>query len=297
MGEMWTLDAEDSPTLPISRTPIPKTMRIDIIAALPEIVDGPLQHSIVRRAREADAVTIEVHDLRQFATDKHRQIDDYPFGGGAGMVLKPEPLFRAVESVVDAHGEPDEVVYMTPDGEPLDQPTVNDLSMREHLVLLAGHYKGIDQRVRHALVTRELSIGDYVLSGGELPAAVLVDAVVRLLPGVLGDTSSALTDSFQDGLLDAPVYTRPAEYRGLRVPEVLRSGDHARVEAWRDEKRMEKTRTRRPDLLRERMPEEGRTEEEPEPDDRENGAEKHTDLKNRTPGDGPRGREAEEDAR
>ena len=276
MGEMWTLDAEDSPTLPISRTPIPKTMRIDIIAALPEIVDGPLQHSIVRRAREADAVTIEVHDLRQFATDKHRQIDDYPFGGGAGM---------------------DEVVYMAPDGEPLDQPTVNDLSMREHLVLLAGHYKGIDQRVRHALVTRELSIGDYVLSGGELPAAVLVDAVVRLLPGVLGDTSSALTDSFQDGLLDAPVYTRPAEYRGLRVPEVLRSGDHARVEAWRDEKRMEKTRTRRPDLLRERMPEEGRTEEEPEPDDRENGAEKNTDLKNRTPGDGPRGGEAEEDAR
>jgi tRNA (guanine37-N1)-methyltransferase len=224
-------------------------MRIDVIAALPGIVEGPLQHSIVQRAQDAGAVTIEVHDLRAFATDKHRQIDDYPFGGGAGMVLKPEPLFRAVESIRDAHGEPDEVIFLTPDGQTLDQPTANALSMEEHLVLIAGHYKGVDQRVRNALVTRELSIGDYVLSGGELPALVLVDAVVRLLPGVLGDASSALTDSFQDGLLDAPVYTRPAEFRDMEVPEVLLSGDHGRIEAWRDEKRIEKTRRRRPDLL------------------------------------------------
>jgi len=224
-------------------------MRIDIIAALPDIVEGPLQQSIVRRAQEAGAVEIEVHDLRAFAADKHRQIDDYPFGGGAGMVLKPEPLFRAVEAIREAHGEPDEVIYLTPDGEPFDQPMANRLSMDEHLVLIAGHYKGIDQRVRNALVTTEISIGDYVLSGGELPALVLVDAVVRLLPGVLGDASSALTDSFQDDLLDAPVYTRPAEFRGMDVPEVLRSGDHARIEAWRDEKRLEKTRDRRPDLL------------------------------------------------
>ena len=165
------------------------------------------------------------------------------------MVLKPEPLFRAVESIRDEHGDPDEVIYLTPDGQPLDQPMVNGLSMKEHLVLLAGHYKGIDQRVRNALVTMEISIGDYVLSGGELPALVLVDAVVRLLPGVLGDASSALTDSFQDGLLGAPAYTRPAEFQGRKVPEVLRSGDHQRVEQWRDEKRLEKTRERRPDLL------------------------------------------------
>ena len=231
-------------------------MRIDIITALPGIVDGPVQESIVRRAQDAGAVTIEVHDLRAFTHDKHRQIDDYPFGGGAGMVLKPEPLFRAVESIVDTHGEPDDVIYLTPDGEQLDQSAVNELSLHEHLILLAGHYKGIDQRVRNALVTREISIGDYVLSGGELPALVLVDAVVRLLPGVLGDASSALTDSFQDGLLDAPVYTRPAEFRDMSVPDVLRSGDHARVEAWRDEKRIEKTRTRRPDLLEDRAPDE-----------------------------------------
>jgi len=231
-------------------------MRIDIITALPATVEGPLQESIVRRAQDAGAVTIAVHDLRDFATDKHRQIDDYPFGGGAGMVLKPEPLFRAVDSITETHGQPDEVIYLTPDGEPLEQSTANELSLHEHLILLAGHYKGIDQRVRNALVTREISIGDYVLSGGELPALVLVDAVVRLVPGVLGDASSALTDSFQDGLLDAPLYTRPAEFRNMSVPDVLRSGDHARVEAWRDEKRLEKTRNRRPDLLEARAPDE-----------------------------------------
>jgi len=224
-------------------------MRIDIITALPGLVEGPLQQSIVKRAQEAGAVTIEVHDLRAHAHDKHNQVDDYPYGGGAGMVLKPEPLFRAVEAVEEGHGPPDEVIYLTPDGERLDQSMVNGLSRKKHLLLIAGHYKGIDQRVRDALVTREISIGDYVLSGGELPALVLVDAVARLQPGALGDASSALTDSFQDGLLDAPVYTRPAEFRGRSVPEVLRSGDHQRVEAWRDQKRLEKTRERRPDLL------------------------------------------------
>lgn len=224
-------------------------MRIDVVTALPGLVEGPLQHSIVQRAQDAGAATIEVHDLREHASGKHRQIDDYPFGGGAGMVLKPEPLFRAVEAIEDTHGAPDEVIFLTPDGDRLDQPMVNRLSMNEHLILIAGHYKGIDQRVRDLLVTRELSIGDFVLSGGELPALVLIDAIVRLRPGVLGDASSALTDSFQDGLLDAPVYTRPAEYRGHSVPDVLRSGDHKRVEQWRDEKRLEKTRERRPDLL------------------------------------------------
>jgi tRNA (guanine37-N1)-methyltransferase len=224
-------------------------MRIDVITAHPGLLDGPLEHSIVRRARDAGAVEIHVRDLRDHAVGKHNQIDDYPFGGGAGMVLKPEPLFRAVEAVEDEAGAADEVIFLTPDGERLTQPTANRLSMHEHLILIAGHYKGIDQRVRDVLVTRELSIGDFVLSGGELPALVLIDAVVRLLPGVLGDASSALTDSFQDGLLDAPVYTRPAEYRGRSVPAVLRSGDHQRVEQWRDEKRLEKTRERRPDLL------------------------------------------------
>lgn len=224
-------------------------MRIDVVTAHPDIVDDPLQYSIVRRARNRDAVDICVRDLREHAVGKHNQIDDYPFGGGAGMVLKPEPLFRAVEAIEDEQGEADEVIFLTPDGERLEQPTVNRLSMNDHLILIAGHYKGIDQRVRDALVTQELSIGDFVLSGGELPALVLIDAVVRLLPGVLGDASSALTDSFQDGLLDAPVYTRPAEYRGRSVPEVLRSGNHQRIEEWHDEKRLEKTRERRPDLL------------------------------------------------
>jgi tRNA (guanine37-N1)-methyltransferase len=224
-------------------------LRIDILTALPELVEAPLRHSILKRAQEADVVTLEVHDLRAFATDKHCQIDDYPFGGGAGMVLKPEPLFRAVEAIEDQEGEADDVIFLTPDGERLDQPMANRLSTRQHLIVIAGRYKGIDQRVRDALVTRELSIGDVVLTGGELPALLLVDAVVRLVPGALGDSSSALTDSFQDGLLGAPVYTRPADFRGRTVPEVLRSGDHQRIAEWRDEKRIEKTRERRPDLL------------------------------------------------
>ncbi|WP_022835904.1 tRNA (guanosine(37)-N1)-methyltransferase TrmD [Salisaeta longa] len=224
-------------------------MRIDIVTALPDIVEEPLRHSIVGRAQSKGALAVHVHDVRDYATDKHRQIDDYPFGGGAGMVLKPEPLVRCVEAITAAAGAPDAVIYLTPDGERLQQPRVNHLSTHEHLILLCGHYKGIDQRVRDTVVTLEVSIGDYVLSGGELPALVLVDAVARLQPGVLGDASSALTDSFQDGLLDAPAYTRPASFRGHDVPAVLRSGDHARIDAWRDAQRLEKTRARRPDLL------------------------------------------------
>jgi tRNA (guanine37-N1)-methyltransferase len=228
-------------------------MRIDIVTALPGIVNGPLQHSILQRAARNGLVTIQVHDIRDFSTDKHRQIDDYPFGGGAGMVLKPEPIFACIESIMqdaERQGEEiDEVIYLTPDGEVLNQQIANELSLKRRLVLLAGHYKGVDERVRQGLVTREISIGDYVLSGGELPALVLVDAVVRLIPGVLGDATSALSDSFQDNLLDAPIYTRPAVFRGMEVPEILRSGDHKGVEAWREEQRLERTRARRPDLL------------------------------------------------
>jgi len=230
-------------------------MKIDIISALPEIVSGPLQHSIIKRAIKKGLVSIRVHDIRSYSTDKHRQIDDYPFGGGAGMVLKPEPIFACIEAIqaeARQNGEEiDEVIFLTPDGEVLNQKLANQLSLKRHLVLLAGHYKGVDQRVRDALVTREISIGDYVLSGGELPALVLVDAVVRLIPGVLGDAESALSDSFQDNLLDAPVYTRPAVFRGMAVPDVLLSGDHARVAAWREEQKLELTRRRRPDLLEE----------------------------------------------
>lgn len=225
-------------------------VRIDILTVLPGIVAGPLEHSILRRAAQKGLVDIRVWDIRDFATDKHRQVDDYPYGGGAGMVLKPDPIFRCVEAVqAESKDGVDEVVYLSPDGEVLNQQIATELSLLQHIVLIAGHYKGIDQRVRDALVTREISIGDYVLSGGELPALVVVDAVVRLLPGVLGDPESALSDSFQNDLLDAPIYTRPAEYRGMEVPDILLSGDHRKVEQWREEQRMKKTKRRRPDLL------------------------------------------------
>ena len=228
-------------------------MRIDILTVLPEIVQGPLQHSILRRAARKGLVDIRVHDIRDYATGKHRQIDDYPYGGGAGMVLKPEPIFAWIEALrqeaAEAGQRIDDVIFLTPDGDVFHQQLANELSLKKRLVLLAGHYKGVDQRVRDALVTREISIGDYVLSGGELPALVLVDAVVRLVPGVLGDATSALSDSFQDDLLDAPVYTRPAQFRDAGVPEVLLSGDHRRIAAWREEQRQQKTQERRPDLL------------------------------------------------
>ncbi len=225
-------------------------MRIELITALPDLVRSPLEDSIIKRAATKGYVSINVVDLRRFAKGKHRQVDDYPYGGGAGMVLKPEPLFACLESLISStESERPEVIYLTPDGERLDQPLANQISMSEHLILVAGHYKGIDQRVRDHFVTREVSIGDYVLSGGELPALVLIDAVVRLLPGVLGDSSSAMTDSFQDGLLDAPSYTRPAEFRGMRVPDVLLSGDHEAIIEWREQQRIEKTKKRRPDLF------------------------------------------------
>jgi len=224
-------------------------MQIDIITALPDILNGPLDVSIPGRAQKRGLLEVNVHDLRQYAEGKHRQVDDYPFGGGAGMVLKPEPIFACVDAIQQQGGPVDELIFLTPDGETLTQGIVHELSLKKRLVMLAGHYKGVDQRVRDRLVTREISIGDYVLSGGELPAMVLVDALARLIPGVLGDASSALTDSFQDGLLDAPAYTRPAVFNGDAVPDVLTSGDHRKIDAWRDEQRLEKTRSRRPDLL------------------------------------------------
>ncbi len=235
-------------------------MRIDLVTAVPGIFESPLRQSIIRRAQTSGLVDIRVHDLRDHAHDRHRQVDDYPFGGGAGMVLKPEPLFECVEGLMHDGCPVDEVIFLTPDGEPLGQDLANALSLSARLVLIAGHYKGVDQRVRDALVTREISIGDYVLSGGELPALVLVDAVVRLIPGVLGDAESALSDSFQDGLLDAPAYTRPAEYRDMKVPDVLLSGDHARVQEWREAQRLDKTRSRRPDLMRAASADSSRTE-------------------------------------
>ena len=224
-------------------------LRFDLVTALPGLVQSPLEHSILKRAQDKGLVEVEVHDLRDYATGRYRQIDDVPYGGMGGMVLKPEPLFACIEHLQAEHGPYDEVIFLTPDGETLDQPLANALSLRQRLLLIAGHYKNVDQRVRDALVTREVSIGDYVLSGGELPALVLIDAVARLVPDVLGDAGSALSDSFQDGLLDAPAYTRPAEFRGMAVPDVLRSGDHAAIRDWRERQRLDRTCQRRPDLL------------------------------------------------
>jgi tRNA (guanine37-N1)-methyltransferase len=230
-------------------------MQFDLVTALPDVVRGPLESGILGRALEDDLAEVRVHDLRDYGEGEQRQIDDYPFGGGGGMVLKPEPLARCLEALEDEHGAPDEVIFLTPDGEPFTQRGANRLSRSQHFVLVAGRYKGIDERIRQSMITRELSIGDYVLSGGELPALVLIDALVRLQPGALGDAQSALTDSFQDDLLDAPVYTRPASFRGMDVPAVLRSGDHERVARWRFEQSLRRTRARRPDLLGEEGPE------------------------------------------
>jgi len=223
-------------------------MRIDVVTGLPRLLEGPFQESIMKRAQEKGLATVVVHDLREYAHDKHRTIDDTPYGGGAGMVLKPEPVFECIEGLQRERPYTD-VIYMTADGERLTQSIVTNLSVGGDMIILCGHYKGIDERIRESLMTRELSIGDYVLTGGELAAAVLVDAVVRLIPGVLNDGESSLTDSFQDGLLGSPVYTRPAEFRGMKVPDVLVSGDHKHVEAWREEQRTERTRKRRPDML------------------------------------------------
>jgi len=223
-------------------------IRIDVITGHPRLVRGPLDESMLKRAQELAGVACVVHDLREYATDRHRSIDDTPFGGGAGMVMKPEPVFACIEGL-QRERTYDEVVYMSADGERLTQALANELSLKSSLIILCGHYKGIDERIRERLVTREISIGDYVLTGGELPALVLIDAIVRLIPGVLHDGESLLNDSFQDGLLDAPQYTRPAEFRGMRVPEVLLSGNHADIERWRQDQRVGRTRTRRQDLM------------------------------------------------
>jgi tRNA (guanine37-N1)-methyltransferase len=223
-------------------------MRIDIVTGLPKLLESPLQESILRRAQEKGKVEIVVTDLRRFAHDKHQTIDDTPYGGGSGMILKPEPIFECIESL-KADRQYDEIVLLAPDGEQFNQGLANELSLKENLLLVCGHYKGVDERVREALITREISIGDYVLTGGELAAAVVIDAIVRLVPGVLNDSESALSDSFQDGLLGSPHYTRPPEYRGIKVPDVLLSGNHAEIEKWRQEQRLERTRKRRKDLL------------------------------------------------
>lgn len=224
------------------------SIRIDIISAVPQLLTSPLTESILKRAQERGLADIRVHDLRSYAHDKHRTVDHSPYGGGAGMILKPEPLFECIEAL-KAERTYDEVIYVTADGERFDQRCANRLSLLSNVIILCGHYKGIDERVRQALVTMELSIGDYVLTGGELAAAVITDAVVRLIPGVINDGESALTDSFQDGLLDAPSYTRPPEFRGMTVPDVLLGGNHAAIAAWRDEQRRRKTEQRRKDLL------------------------------------------------
>jgi tRNA (guanine37-N1)-methyltransferase len=223
-------------------------MRIDIVTGLPKLLESPLQESILRRAQEKGKVEIVVTDLRRFAHDKHQTIDDTPYGGGSGMILKPGPIFECIECL-KADRQYDEIILLTPDGEQFNQGLANELSLKENLLLVCGHYKGVDERVREALITREISIGDYVLTGGELAAAVVIDAIVRLVPGVLNDSESALSDSFQDGLLGSPHYTRPPEYRGIKVPEVLLSGNHAEIEKWRQEQRLERTRKRRKDLL------------------------------------------------
>jgi tRNA (guanine37-N1)-methyltransferase len=225
-----------------------KTIHIDILTVVPELLEGPFAGSIVKRAADKGLVQIQVHNIRDWSTDKHKRTDDVPFGGAAGMVMTIQPIHDAIQAL-RAQRTYAEVIYLTPDGETLTQSQVNSLSISGNLILLCGHYKGIDQRIRDHLITREISIGDYVLSGGELAAAVLTDAIVRLIPGAIGDEMSALSDSFQDGLLAPPVYTRPAEYQGWKVPEVLRSGDHALIASWEHDEAVKRTQERRPDLF------------------------------------------------
>lgn len=223
-------------------------MRIDIITCLPKLLESPFGHSILQRAQDKGIVEVVVHDLRAYALNKQKQLDDYAYGGGAGMVMQIEPIDNCI-TALKAERTYDEVIYMTPDGETLNQQMANELSLKGNLIILCGHYKGVDERVRELLITREISIGDYVLSGGELGAAVLSDAIIRLIPGVLSDETSALTDSFQDNLLAPPVYTRPAEYKGMTVPEVLLSGHEKKIEEWRFQQSLDRTKSRRPDLL------------------------------------------------
>lgn len=224
-------------------------MRIDIIAVIPELLEGPFSHSIMKRAADKDLLEVVVHDLREYGVGKHKKIDDYAYGGKAGMVMLIEPIETLINELKSQRAY-DEIIYMTPDGERYNQSIANYFSLKENLIILCGHYKGVDQRVRDHFITREISIGDYVLSGGELGAAILVDSIGRLLPGVLNDETSALTDSFQDDLLAPPVYTRPAEYNGWKVPEVLSSGNQKRIDEWNEEQAIQRTKERRPDLLK-----------------------------------------------
>ncbi len=223
-------------------------MRIDIITVLPEMLESPLNCSILKRACDKGLAQLVVHNLRDYTTNKHRKVDDYPFGGDAGMVIQVEPVDRCI-SALKAERNYDEVIFTAPDGEVFNQRMANSLSLLDNIIILCGHYKGIDYRIREHLITREISIGDYVLTGGELPAAIIADAIVRLLPGAIGDEQSALTDSFQDNLLEPPIYTRPADYNGWEVPEILLSGHQAKIDEWRHEQSLERTRRLRPDLL------------------------------------------------
>ena len=224
-------------------------MRIDILTVMPDALESPLHTSILQRAQDKGLVEIHVHNLRDWSLRKHRKVDDYPFGGEAGMVMQIEPVWRCMEEL-KSQRDYDEIIFTSPDGEQLDQPMANALSLKENLMILCGHYKGVDYRIREHLITREITIGDYVLTGGELPAAVIADAVVRLLPGAIGDEQSALSDSFQDGLIEAPVYTRPEVFNGWRVPEILLSGHQAKIAEWKMQMSLERTRRLRPNLLK-----------------------------------------------
>jgi tRNA (guanine37-N1)-methyltransferase len=224
-------------------------MRIDILTCLPKLLESPFGDSILKRAQDKGIVTVKIHDLREYSINKHKATDDYAFGGGAGMVMMIEPIDRCIDRLKSERTY-DDVIYMSPDGELLNQSISNQLSLSQNLILLCGHYKGVDERVREHLITRELSIGNYVLSGGELAAAVVSDSIIRLIPGVLSDETSALTDSFQDGLIAPPVYTRPSDYKGWKVPDVLTSGHEANISKWKSEKSLERTQKRRPDMLK-----------------------------------------------
>ncbi len=224
-------------------------MRIDIISAVPKLLESPLSESIIGRAREKEVVEVHVHDLRDFSEDKHKKVDDYPYGGGAGMVLTPQPIFDCINHLKDER-EYDEIIFPTPDAQRYEQKDANELSLKKNVMILCGHYKGVDQRVRDELITQEFSFGDFVLSGGEIPGLAIIDSIVRLLPGALGDSESALNDSFQNGKLEGPVYTRPAEFEGMEVPQVLRSGDHKKIEQWRSKQAQKRTKKVRPDLYK-----------------------------------------------
>ncbi|MCT4613527.1 MAG: tRNA (guanosine(37)-N1)-methyltransferase TrmD [Marinifilaceae bacterium] len=223
-------------------------MRIDILSVVPDLLESPLNHSIIKRAKDKGIVEIHIHNIRDYSEDKHKRVDDYQFGGGAGMVIKIQPVAKLIEKLLKER-EYDEIIYTSPDGGTLDQAMANSMSMYGNIMILCGHYKGIDHRIRERYITKEISIGDYVLTGGELAACVIVDSVVRLIPGAINDETSALSDSFQDNLLAPPVYTRPAEYDGMRVPDILLSGDHKKVHEWQEQQALERTKLLRPDLL------------------------------------------------